>query len=167
MTKGPILTNFPYDLDRDEGTLGAPSRRILVVEDDESVREVAVDFLADHGYEISEAEDGEEAIGHLMKARAFDLLFTDVNLPGDMGGLKIAAEAKQLQPNIKVLLTTGYAASIVEDSGSNNPTADVILKPYRQVKLLKMVEALLGRNAPKAQSSDAPKALGPKTSQDD
>jgi len=56
---------------------------------------------------------GKEAIKHLNDGQHFDLLFTDVVLPGSMNGVQIAEQAKQLHPNIEVLYTTGYAENAV------------------------------------------------------
>jgi DNA-binding NtrC family response regulator len=120
---------------------------ILIVEDNENVREVAVDFLANQGYAIIEAEDGAATLRHLVNCGEIDLLFTDVNLPGSMCGLKIANAAKRMQPGIKVLLTTGYAESVVDHCNCKNPSAEVILKPYRRAKLLGMIESLLDSNS--------------------
>ena len=71
--------------------------RILVVEDDPSVRSVSVKLLRDQGYEIMGASSGQEAIKQLRDGQLFDLLFTDIVLPGSMNGLDIAEEAKRLQ----------------------------------------------------------------------
>jgi CheY-like chemotaxis protein len=145
LTKDTKLTAIQHDTFDKVRSHAEAIDRILVVEDNESVREVAVDFLLDHGYEIVEAEDGLDALQHLKGRSAFDLLFTDVNLPGGMSGLGVASEARQLQPNIKVLLTTGYSESIVKDKGGGSQAENVILKPYRQAKLLEMIRSLLGR----------------------
>ena len=90
---------------------GKGSERILVVEDDKFLREIPERILRDHGYEVVGAENGDEAICHLKDNGTFDLLFTDIILPGKMTGLDIAEEAHRLQPNIKVVYTTGYAES--------------------------------------------------------
>ena len=119
------------------------SERILVVEDDEDVRNVAVYLLRDQGYEIVDAKDGVEAVNHLTKGKAFDLLFTDVVLPGGMNGVKIAEQAKRLQPNIKVIYTTGYAENAFVHNGPLDPGITVVNKPYRRAELLEKVRAIL------------------------
>ncbi|MBL6928665.1 MAG: response regulator [Rhodospirillales bacterium] len=119
------------------------SERILVVEDDESVRQVPATILTDQGYEVVEARDAKEALKHLKEAQPFDLLFTDVVLPGDMNGVEIAEQAEQLQPGIKVLFTTGYAENSVVHHGRLSPGKTMISKPYRRVELLEMVRSML------------------------
>ena len=120
------------------------SERILVVEDDPDVRAVPVAILRKHGYEVAEAADGRQAIGHLKAGRPFDLLFTDVVLPGGMNGVEIAKEAQRLQPDIKVIYTTGYAENSAVHNGILTPGTTLITKPYSRAELLGMVRAALG-----------------------
>jgi CheY-like chemotaxis protein len=117
--------------------------RILVVEDDPDVRKIPVRILRDQGYEVVEAGTGAEAIDHLRTGQPFDLLFTDVVLPGDMNGVEIAEAAKRLQPDIKVLYTTGSANDTVVHHGQPNPDATLVKKPYRRAELLEKVRAAL------------------------
>ena len=115
------------------------SERILVVEDDEYVRAVPARILRKYGYAVVEAMDGKQAIGHLRSGQPFDLLFTDVVLPGGMSGIDIAGEAKRLQPGIKVLLTSGYAERDVAHQGTLDAGVTVLRKPYLPAKLLEKV----------------------------
>ncbi len=116
---------------------------ILVVEDDPDVRKVPVRILGDHGYKVVEAGNGEEAIDHLKTGQFFDLLFTDVVLPGGMNGVEIAEEAKRLQPRIKVLYTSGYAEDAVVHQGQLDTGVTLINKPYRSAALLENVRSML------------------------
>jgi len=119
------------------------SERILVVEDDPGVREVPVALLRNQGYEIVEATDGKEAIENLNGGEKFDLIFTDIVLPGGLNGVEIAAEAKKIQPDIKVLFTTGYAENDVVEQGQLDPELTLVSKPYRRTELLDKVRAVL------------------------
>jgi len=119
------------------------SERILVVEDDPGVREVPVALLRGQGYEIVEATDSKEAIENLSSGQLFDLIFTDVVLPGGLNGVEIAAEAKRIQPNIKVLYTTGYAENDVVEQGQLDRGMTLVSKPYRRTELLEKVRAVL------------------------
>ncbi len=125
------------------------SERILIVEDDENVREIPVSILRDQGYDVVEAKDGKEAIKHLKDARPFDLLFTDVVLPGGMSGLDIAQEAKRLQPGIGVLYATGYTKNAVVHNGELDPNVTLVNKPYRRQELLEKIRAVLDDLPPK------------------
>ncbi|MBT5108843.1 MAG: PAS domain-containing protein [Rhodospirillaceae bacterium] len=117
--------------------------RILVVEDDENVRLVPVSILRDQGYEVIEAMDGEEAMAHITKGESFDLLFTDVLLPGGMNGVEIAKEIKRIQPGIKVLYTTGYAENTILREAQLNPDEFVLPKPYMRTELLDKIRVAL------------------------
>ena len=123
------------------------SERILVVEDDQSVRKVSVSLLRNQGYEVVEAERGAAAIRQIKSDRPFDLLFVDVVLPGGMNGVEVAEEALRLQPSLKVLYTTGYAENAVVQQGRLDPSATLVNKPYRRAELLDKVRAMLDAEA--------------------
>lgn len=120
------------------------SARILVVEDDPNVLEVSAGILHAQGYEIVEAGDSKEALQYLKDDdQTFDLLFTDVVLPGGMNGVEIAAEAFRLQPGIKVLYTSGYAETAVIHSNKLSEGEALVNKPYRRAELLEKVQTIL------------------------
>lgn len=118
------------------------SERILIVEDDEDIRDVAVSILRKQGYEIIETKDGREALDQLKTGQPFDLLFTDVILPGGMSGVEIAKEAKRQQPNILVLYTTGYAENAVFHQAQLDPDMALVNKPYRSAELLDKIREM-------------------------
>lgn len=124
--------------------------RILIVEDNESVRDVPVSILRDQGYEIVEAGDGKEAIKQLKNNPPFNLLFTDVVLPGGMNGVEIAEQAKILQPNIKILYTSGHADIPDIHKGKLDQDVALINKPYLRAELLERVRAILDSENPGA-----------------
>jgi CheY-like chemotaxis protein len=101
-------------------TLGAtdPEARetILVVEDDERVRQLTITRLKLIGYQVLEASDGPKALEILKQERAVDLVFTDLIMPGGMSGHEVAARARELKPGVKVLLTSGYAEVVFDNS---------------------------------------------------
>jgi CheY-like chemotaxis protein len=119
------------------------SERILIVEDDETVREIPVSYLRQQGYDIVEAENGEEAVRCLQENGPFHLLFTDIVLPGGMNGVEIAKEAKRLLPDIKILYTTGYADTAVIENHLLNNDNTFIRKPYEFKDLVEIVRSLL------------------------
>ena len=119
------------------------SKCILVIEDDARVRKVLVRILHNQGYEITEATDGKGALEHLQSGQIFDLLLTDVMLPGGINGVGIAKKAKLIQPNIKVLYASGYAKNFLYRNEKLDPNATMISKPYNQEELLKKVRGML------------------------
>lgn len=120
--------------------------RILVVEDRPDVAELARMVLEEYGYSCELAYSGKEALA-LLKAEHFDLLFTDLIMPGGMNGVMLAREAKRLYPSLKVLLTTGYSENSLERTDAGGNDLDVISKPYIPTDLAKKVrQVLIGPN---------------------
>jgi CheY-like chemotaxis protein len=116
---------------------------ILVVEDDDGVRSVSVETLMDLGYRVLEAADGAMALRVLEHAGHIDLLFTDVVLPGGMTGADVAAKARELRPDIKVLFTTGYARNAIFHHGRIDKGVQLITKPFTLKQLAEKVRAVL------------------------
>jgi PAS domain S-box-containing protein len=119
------------------------TERILVVEDDVQVRAVPANLLRKQGYDVVEAVDGKEAIECLQGDQQFDLLFTDVVLPGGMNGVDIAAKAERLQPGIKILFTSGYSENAVVNNGMLDCGATLLGKPYLPAKLIEKIREIL------------------------
>ena len=113
---------------------------ILVVEDDADVRAASVEMLGDLGYTVITADDGASALAILDSGAAIDLLFSDIVLPGGMTGVDIAARAKILCPEIRVLFTTGYARSAFAKLDAR---VEVLDKPFTAASLAARIEALL------------------------
>jgi CheY-like chemotaxis protein len=80
---------------------------VLLVEDEPLVRELASEDLAEAGFAVTSACDGDEALAHLREGRRFDLLFTDIRMPGTTDGWQLAEHARSLLPDIKVIYATG------------------------------------------------------------
>ncbi len=119
---------------------------ILVVEDDEDVREVAVLCLADAGYRVLTAANGDFALPIIAGAERIDLLFSDVVMPGTLNGFALARRAVALRPTLKVLLTTGYAEQIVANEALV-ARGELLAKPYRLSDLVERVVERLDAGA--------------------
>jgi signal transduction histidine kinase/CheY-like chemotaxis protein len=126
-----------------------PSRyaghRILVVEDNAEVLNICERVLRIQGFEVVSAMNGREAMKLLSDQAPFDLLFSDIILPGDMSGFDILREAQILQPHMKFLLTTGYTELSGLDEQSINAGAQILYKPYTLEKMLELVEATMAQ----------------------
>lgn len=119
--------------------------RILVVEDDDALREIPIKVLTASGYVVRGAANGPEAVAALDSGERFDLLFTDLMLPGGMNGVEIADALQSVDAGMKVVFTTGYARSARDDIERRRPDAKVLAKPYRAADLLAAVnEAIHG-----------------------
>jgi CheY-like chemotaxis protein len=122
---------------------GKGSETILVVEDDNEVREFVSVTLRELGYELIEAPDAETALGFLDKHR-IDLLLTDVVLPR-MNGRQLVEAARQRNSNLKVLYMTGYSRNAIVHQGRLDPGVDLIQKPLTQTSLAERIRAVLDR----------------------
>lgn len=118
-------------------------RRILVVEDNESVRRLTRRRLEDLGYAVTDAQNAVAALEFLAANRDFDLVFTDVVMPGGMSGIDLAREVATHFPGTAVLLTTGYAEEMLHLHGGPGPAPGLIRKPYSQAELARTVAAVL------------------------
>jgi CheY-like chemotaxis protein len=121
---------------------GAALVTILVVEDEPLVRMFVVDHLGDLGYRTVEAQDGSEALALWRRGERFDLLLTDVGLPGMTGG-ELAEAARRLQPDLKILFATGYSRSHAGELGLPAPGMDWVGKPFELGELAKRIRCLL------------------------
>jgi PAS domain S-box-containing protein len=118
------------------------SERILIVDDREDVAALADEILRDYGYSTQVALNGKQALA-LLEQSEFDMLFTDLIMPGGMNGVVLAREALRRFPNLKVLLTTGYAESAIERTDVGGVDFPVITKPYMPSELAKRVKGVL------------------------
>jgi PAS domain S-box-containing protein len=117
---------------------------ILVCEDDEDVRSYSVEALKELGYHVLEAADGQEALRLLAESKgSVDLMFTDVVLPGGMTGAIVAQRAKELQPGLKILFTTGYARNAIVHHGRLDPGVELLSKPFAFSDLAARIRDLL------------------------
>jgi PAS domain S-box-containing protein len=116
---------------------------ILVVEDDDRVRQLTITRLKLIGYQVLEASDGPKAIDILSRGQAVDLVFTDLVMPGGMSGREVAARARQLRPGIKVLLTSGYAEELVHGDDLEREQLKLLRKPYHQAELVTVLREVL------------------------
>jgi signal transduction histidine kinase len=123
------------------GQIPLGREKILVVEDNDAVLDVAVAMISDLGYEVITAVDGAAALALLQSDPTIELLFTDVVMPGRLSGVQLAETAREIKRDLQVLLTSGYpAADSNRVAGSN---FSLITKPYKQERLARMLRALL------------------------
>lgn len=113
--------------------------RVLLVEDEFLVRQLAADELYDAGHDVTEAENGDSAYEILLGEQPFDLVMTDIRMPGALDGWALGAEALRLRPSLKVVYSSGFSTEI-------RPLTErerMLPKPYRMNQLVEMVDALL------------------------
>ncbi|WP_461319715.1 response regulator [Bradyrhizobium barranii] len=136
-----------------EETSGAPEPKanigaslhketILVVEDDDRVRNISSESLRDLGYTVVEAAGAKEAIRKIDDGLVPDLLFTDVVMP-DTTGAELASRALERLPGLKVLFTTGYTRNAIVHNGMLDAGRHLISKPFNIEDLAAKVRGLL------------------------
>ena len=113
---------------------------VLVVEDEALIRLDIVDQLADEGYEVLEAGSADEAVALLEANPAIRILFTDIDMPGSMDGLKLAAAVRDRWPPVKIVVTSGHRMVEITDL----PDGSVFFsKPYHHRKVVTSFRELL------------------------
>ena len=125
------------------GVVTGGSETVLVVEDDVGVRATVVDMLGNLGYKVLKAEDGESALAVLQSGAQIDLLFTDVIMPGPVRSTDMARMAREMQPDIAVLFTSGYAQDIIVHEGRLDAGVELLSKPYRREELARKLRHVL------------------------
>jgi CheY-like chemotaxis protein len=130
----------PYEADQAADTpLLQGNESILLVDDNDEMRNVARRHLVSLGYQVSEACSGPAALECLMTGKGYDLLLTDVIMPDGMTGYQLAAAARQIRPGLKVLFTTGFA----RPEQNEDAAGATIHKPYRRQELASTLRAVL------------------------
>lgn len=109
--------------------------RVLLVEDETLIRLMAAELLRDEGFEVVEAWDGDAARGLLDSSDSFDVLFTDVQMPGTFDGIDVAVHARRRHPAIPILVVSGYAAHLVKHLNVLDPAAVFMSKPYNLLEI--------------------------------
>jgi PAS domain S-box-containing protein len=112
---------------------------ILVVEDDATVRSSVVAQIDSLGYRTLAAAGAAEALAFADQGEAFDVLFTDVIMPGKLNGRLLAEELVRRRPGLKVLFTSGYTENAIIHHGRLDPGVLLLAKPYRKAELARML----------------------------
>ena len=115
--------------------------RILVVEDETFIRMDAAEMLGAAGYDILEATNADEAIRMLERDFDIRLLFTDIDMPGSMNGLKLAAAVRDRWPPVGIIATSGH---FKVQAGDLPAGARFIPKPYQSAQVINAVRELTG-----------------------
>jgi len=133
------------------------SEQILVVEDNDDVRRAVVDMLLGWGYRVTAAENPDAAVTILERESDFDLLFTDVVMPGTVSVADMITMVRRLRPRMAILLTSGYARDLIP--AEYRDVLPMIAKPYKSQDLSAKIRATLSARrsaAPAANPEAAP-----------
>jgi PAS domain S-box-containing protein len=121
---------------------------ILVVEDDRLVRGYVLAQLHSLGYATIEAANAAEALALVDAGKAFDLLFTDIIMPGNMNGRQLATAVQRARPGKPVLFTSGYTENAIVHHGKLDSGILLLAKPYRKSELARMIRKALETDQP-------------------
>jgi PAS domain S-box-containing protein len=121
----------------------APTERVLIVEDEPDLIDVAASLFASMGYDVTTATSGQEAMDVLGRD-TFDILFTDVVMPNGMSGIELAGYARKHFPNTKIMLASGYPLpALKQRHGSDLNEFAFVNKPYRLSDLARALRSTL------------------------
>jgi len=118
--------------------------KVLLVEDDVDVRNSTVDLLTTFGFHVVSAHEAREALSILDRDAAIAVLLSDIAMPGRMNGAQLAVEARRTHPDLKVLLASGYPASLLAQKYDLPQNVRVLCKPYMPNDLLNEIHRLTG-----------------------
>ncbi|MFV0492096.1 MAG: PAS domain-containing protein [Pseudorhodobacter sp.] len=121
-------------------TMGG-SEQILLVEDDNMLRDHTKTALEGLGYRVVAASSGADALNYLEQGKKFDLLFSDLVMPGGISGWNLAKTARILLPDIRILLTSGHVPN--KSKNMDTSTEAMLQKPYRRADLAQKIRSIL------------------------
>ena len=127
---------------------GGERPRILVVDDEQAVRDLLSKTLTMADYDVDAADDGPSALDK-MRAVEYDLLITDLKMPG-MDGLSVIREARKLAPDLRVIIITGYSTEASAIEAINLGVSGYLTKPFRLPRILAAAARALGEPVPTA-----------------
>jgi two-component system cell cycle sensor histidine kinase/response regulator CckA len=123
------------------------NRKILIMDDEEIIREVAGEMLRHFGYEVEFAEDGTEALEKYACAMksgiSFDAVIMDLTIPRGMGGKETVIKLIEIDPNAKAIISSGYSSDPVMSNFREYGFAGVVMKPYQISELSEQVRNVL------------------------
>ncbi|KLU23880.1 histidine kinase [Caballeronia mineralivorans PML1(12)] len=134
----PVVEGEPDDV---IAVAGARVDTVLIVEDEPDVLDAAGQLFRSIGYEVVTATNGVDAMAMLERRTDIDILFTDVVMPKGMNGIQLVRSARELRPDLKVILASGYPLSALREQYGRIDDFAFVNKPYRLAELAKVLRA--------------------------
>lgn len=126
--------------------------KILVMDDEEMLRDVITTMLNQLGHRVETACDGKEALAHYQRAQdaenPFDAVILDLTIPGGMGGRETMARLLEIDPEVKVIVSSGYASDMTMSDFRSHGFCNILSKPYNLQDLIRVLEELFTQNDP-------------------
>lgn len=117
--------------------------RVLLIDDEANLRNLMKEALSDFGFEVSDATDANSALGQYRLAGKFDLVITDIGLPGGFSGRQVAKAMRLLNPEQKILFITGFTEQPVEQQLLSQPGTALMLKPFTLDSLVEQAKCMI------------------------
>lgn len=118
---------------------GLQAHRLLLVDDDPDLLEITFELLTAYGFDVISAASAEAALGILQKSQDIEILLSDVVMPG-MSGLQLAYKARELHPQLKIILVSGYPNPAIDSGHGYLGDFEFLEKPYRVEQVLRLAE---------------------------
>jgi CheY-like chemotaxis protein len=127
----------------------ASKGKVLLMDDEEAIRDLIVDLLSLMGYEVSVASDGAECIElytqSMTSDKPFDVVILDLTIPGGMGGQEAVKRLLEIDPSVKAIVSSGYSDAPIMGEYAKYGFREVIPKPYDVADLCRIIETVMGR----------------------
>ncbi len=146
------------------GPISGGTETVLVVEDDEGVRDTVVEMLGDLGYRVLKAVDAGSALAVIESGVPIDMLFTDVVMPGTLKSPELARKARERLPDLAVLFTSGYTENSIVHGGRLDAGVELLSKPYTREQLARKFRHVLSNRKQRglaAETAAVPAPIGP------
>lgn len=127
-----------------------PRTYVLLVEDEALIAEIISEALEEHGFSVHSVSNASEALAHLSTGSRVDILFTDINLPGELDGAALAERARGLFPDLPVIYASGRWGRLEELRSL--PLSVTLQKPYSPARACAAVEVLISKRTAMLQS---------------
>ncbi|MBD0415487.1 hybrid sensor histidine kinase/response regulator [Oryzicola mucosus] len=141
------------------GPVEGGTETVLVVEDDEDVRNTVVETLSDLGYRVLTARDAQSGLTVVESGVPIDVIFTDVVMPGTLKSAEMARRAKERLPHLAVLFTSGYTENSIVHGGKLDAGVELLSKPYTREALARRLRHVIANQKQLAQAR-APRTVG-------
>ena len=132
-----------------EKTVPFGKGKILIMDDEESIRELLYTELTETGYDVELANDGTQAIAQYIEAKeagqSFDAVILDLTIPGGMGGKEAITKLLEIDPKVKAIVSSGYATDPIISEYKKYGFSAVVTKPYSVVEIEKALHGLLNK----------------------
>ena len=121
---------------------------VLVVDDEEELLEIAQAYLADMGYSALQAQNGASALEAVARFKEIDLIITDIIMPGGMNGVELAQKARQLNPRLKIIYSSGFPADALTERSGMQVDGPLLRKPYQRNEFTAIVHRTMEETGP-------------------